>query len=221
MNETQLENLCLDWFTENGWEVLYGVDITAESDNPLRQNYKQVLLESHVQAAFEQLNPHLPASCFEQVFAKLSKPESLDLISNNQAFHRMLIDGVPVTYKKEDEWINDHAFLIDFNQVANNRFVAINQFTILGTKQPRRPDVICFINGLPLAVIELKSPTDEQCDIWDAFNQIQTYKEEISDVFVFNEAIVVSDGVTARVGSLTANQERFLPWRTIKNENDI
>ena len=220
MNETQLEHLCLDWFAENGWEVVHGVDIAPDSNNPLRKDYKQVLIEAHLQTAFEQLNPHLPTSCFEQVWQKLSKPESLDLVTNNRAFHRMLLEGVPVSYKKDDEWVNDQAFLLDFNQVVNNRFVAINQFTILGTKQPRRPDIICFINGIPFAVLELKSPTDENADIWNAFNQLQTYKEEISDLFVFNEALVVSDGVTARVGSLTANQERFLPWRTIKNEDD-
>ncbi|WP_404228482.1 type I restriction endonuclease subunit R [Acinetobacter venetianus] len=220
MNETQLENLCLDWFSENGWEVVHGVDIAPDSSNPLRKDYKQILIEADLQTAFERLNPHLPVSCFEQVLQKLSKPESLDLITNNRAFHHMLLEGVPVSYKKEDDWVNDHAFLVDFNHVYQNRFVAINQFTIQGTKQPRRPDIICFINGIPFAVLELKSPTDENADIWDAFNQLQTYKEEISDLFVFNEALVVSDGVTARVGSLTANQERFLPWRTIKNEDD-
>ncbi|MGL3039216.1 type I restriction endonuclease subunit R [Acinetobacter baumannii] len=220
MNETQLENLCLDWFAENGWEVVHGVDIAPDSSNPLRKDYKQVLIEADLQTAFERLNPHLPVSCFEQVLQKLSKPESLDLITNNRAFHQMLLDGVPVSYKKEDDWINDHAFLVDFNHVQQNRFVAINQFTIQGTKQPRRPDIICFINGIPFAVLELKSPTDENADSWDAFNQLQTYKEEVSDLFVFNEALVVSDGITARVGSLTASQERFLPWRTIKNEDD-
>lgn len=220
MNETQLENLCLDWFAENGWEVVHGIDIAPDSCNPLRKDYKQIVLEADVQAAFERLNPHLPVSCFEQVLLKLSKPESLDLVTNNRAFHRMLLEGVPVTYKKQDDWVHDHAFLVDFNHVHQNRFVAVNQFTILGTKQPRRPDIICFINGIPFTVLELKSPTDENADIWDAFNQLQTYKEEISDLFVFNEALVVSDGVTARVGSLTANQERFLPWRTIKHEDD-
>ena len=220
MNEIQLENLCLDWFAENGWEVVHGIDIAPDGSNPLRKDYKQILLEADVQAAFERLNPHLPVSCFEQVLLKLSKPESLDLVTNNRAFHRMLLEGVPVTYKKQDDWVHDHAFLVDFNHVHQNRFVAINQFTILGTKQPRRPDIICFINGIPFAVLELKSPTDENADIWDAFNQLQTYKEEISDLFIFNEALVVSDGVTARVGSLTANQERFLPWRTIKHEDD-
>ena len=220
MNETQLENLCLDWFLDNGWEVVHGVDIAPDSSNPLRKDYKQVLIESDLQTAFERLNPHLPVSCFEQVLQKLSKPESLDLITNNRAFHHMLLEGVPVSYKKEDDWVNDHAFLVDFNHIYQNRFVAINQFTIQGTKQPRRPDIICFINGIPFAVLELKSPTDENADIWDAFNQLQTYKEEVSDLFVFNEALVVSDGITARVGSLTASQERFLPWRTIKNEDD-
>ena len=220
MNETQLENLCLDWFAENGWEVVHGVDIAPDSSNPLRKDYKQVLIEADLQTAFERLNPHLPVGCFEQVLQKLTKPESLDLITNNRAFHHMLLEGVPVSYKKEDDWVNDHAFLVDFNHIYQNRFVAINQFTIQGTKQPRRPDIICFINGIPFAVLELKSPTDENADIWDAFNQLQTYKEEISDLFVFNEALVVSDGITARVGSLTASQERFLPWRTIKNEDD-
>lgn len=220
MNETQLENLCLDWFAENGWEVVHGIDIAPDSSNPLRNDYKQIVLEADVQAAFERLNPHLPASCFDQVLLKLSKPESLDLVTNNRAFHRMLLEGVPVTYKKQDDWVHDHAFLVDFNHVHQNRFVAVNQFTILGIKQPRRPDIICFINGIPFAVLELKSPTDENADIWDAFNQLQTYKEEVSDLFIFNEALVVSDGVTARIGSLTANQERFLPWRTIKNEDD-
>ncbi|MDH1914489.1 type I restriction endonuclease subunit R [Acinetobacter junii] len=220
MNETQLENLCLDWFLENGWEVVHGIDVAPDSSNPLRKDYKQILIEADLQTAFERLNPHLPVSCFEQVLQKLSKPESLDLITNNRAFHHMLLEGVPVSYKKEDDWVNDHAFLVDFNHIYQNRFVAINQFTIQGTKQPRRPDIICFINGIPFAVLELKSPTDENADIWDAFNQLQTYKEEISDLFVFNEALVVSDGITARVGSLTASQERFLPWRTIKNEND-
>lgn len=220
INENTLELNCLAWFEQCGWTILESSELSPEKNNPLRKDYKQVLIEADLQTAFERLNPHLPMSCFEQVLQKLSKPESLDLITNNRAFHHMLLEGVPVSYKKEDDWVNDHAFLVDFNHVYQNRFVAINQFTIQGTKQPRRPDIICFINGIPFAVLELKSPTDENADIWDAFNQLQTYKEEISDLFVFNEALVVSDGITARVGSLTASQERFLPWRTIKNESD-
>lgn len=151
---------------------------------------------------------------------KLTKPESLDLLTNNRAFHRLLLEGVPVEYKRDDRLINDHAFLLDFERVENNLFTVVNQFTLAGSKQLRRPDLVCFINGIPLAVIELKSPGDENTDIWNAFNQLQTYKDEIADLFVFNEALVVSDGYIARVGSLTADQERFLPWRTIKHEDD-
>lgn len=225
MNEEQLENLCLDWFREGGWDVFNGPDIAPDSNNPLRNDYAQVVLDGQLRAAFKTINKHLPAAqiehCFEQCKAIVLKPESLDLITNNRAFHRLLLEGVPVEYKKADgEPVADHAFIIDFDNLNNNTFSVVNQLTITGTKQPRRPDIICFINGLPIAVLELKSPSDENVDIWDAFNQLQTYKDEISDLFIFNEALVVSDGYTARVGSLTANQERFMPWLTIKNEDD-
>jgi type I restriction enzyme R subunit len=213
MNEEELENLCLDWFREGGWDVLSGTD-------PQRDDYAQVILKHDLEVAFTHINPHLPHECFEQVLSKLTQAESLDLITNNRAFHRLLLEGVPVEYKQNDEAHNDHAFLIDFDQLTNNRFVIINQFTISGTKQSRCPDVVCFINGLPLAVLELKNPSNENTDIWDAFNQLQTYKDKISDLFIFNEALVISDGYTARVGSLTANKERFMPWRTIKHEDD-
>ena len=225
MNEDQLENLCLDWFREGGWDVLHGPDIAPDSATPMRSDYAQVVLDAHLFDAFKQINKHIPTdqidSCYEQLKAIVLKPESLDLITNNRAFHRLLLEGVPVEFKKDNgEPVLDHAFLIDFENLANNHFAAVNQFTISGTKQPRRPDVICFINGLPIAVLELKSPSDENADIWDAFNQLQTYKDEVSDLFIFNEALVVSDGYTARIGSLTANQERFMPWRTIKHEDD-
>ncbi|WP_419616614.1 type I restriction endonuclease subunit R, partial [Thiolapillus sp.] len=207
-------------FREGGWDVVYGPDIAPDGADPQRDDYAQVILKHDLELAFTHINPQLPHECFEQVVSKLSQAESLDLITNNRAFHRLLLEGVPVEFKQDEEIHNDHAFLVDFEQLTNNRFVAINQFTVSGTKQPRRPDVICFINGLPFAVLELKSPSDENTDIWDAFNQLQTYKDEIGDLFIFNEALVVSDGYTARVGSLTANQERFMPWRTIKHEDD-
>ncbi len=225
MNEAQLENLCLDWFRESGWDVLHGPDIAPGSATPMRSDCAQVVLDGHLLDAFKRINKHIPAnqidSCYEQLKAIALKPESLDLITNNRAFHRLLLEGVPVEFKQDDgESVSDHAFLIDFENLANNEFAVVNQFSIFGTKQLRRPDVICFINGLPIAILELKNPSDENADIWDAFNQLQTYKDEVSDLFIFNEALVVSDGYTARVGSLTANQERFMPWRTIKHEND-
>ena len=220
MTEDQLEQQCLEWFAEGGWEIVHGADIAPDGLAPERSNYRQVVLLADLEAAVRRINPHLPDAVIEQAVAIVSKPESLDTVISNRGFHRLLLDGVPVVYKRDDEVIHDHAFVIDFNDLQANRFRAINQFTIQGSKQLRRPDIICFINGLPLAVLELKSHTAEGVDIWDAFNQIQTYKDEVPDLFAYNEAVVVSDGYNARVGSLTANQERFMPWRTLKHEDD-
>ena len=220
MTEDQLEQECLTWFAEGGWEVAHGPDLAPDGPAPERVDYRQVLLLGDLEAALRRINPHLPETAIEQAVAVVRQPESLDALASNRSFHRWLLDGVKVEYKREDEVVYDRAFLMDFEQVKANRFRVINQFTVQGSKQPRRPDVVCFINGLPLAVLELKSPSSEKADIWDAFNQIQTYKEEIGDLFVYNQALVISDGYTARLGSLTADQERFMPWRTIKHEDD-
>ena len=220
MNEDQLEQHCLEWFRANSWEIEYGPDIAPDSNRPERSYYREVILKRYLQESLEKINPHLPFNAIEQAIALVLKSGSLDLITNNRAFHRLLLEGVPVEYRKDDEIVQNYAFLIDFENIANNRFLAVNQFTIQGTKRSRRLDVVCFINGLPIAVLELKSPDDENADIWDAFNQLQTYKDEISDLFVFNEALVVSDGYNARIGALSANQERFAPWRAVKNEDD-
>lgn len=220
MTEEQLEQQCLAWFAETGWEVHHGPDIAPDGSDPQRSSYHDVFLRGILTDSLRMINRHLPADVFDQVIARVTHAQNPDLVVSNQAFHHLLLEGVPVEYKKGDDVIHDHAFLIDFAHPANNRFMAINQITITGTKQPRRPDVICSINGLPIAIIELKSPSDVNADIWAAFNQLQTYKNEISDLFICNEALVISDGYNARIGSLTADEERYLPWKTINNEDD-
>ncbi len=222
ISEDQLEQICLEWFREDGYEYAFGPDIAHDGEMPERVDYRQVVLTGCLLSAMQKINPHIPIPLvvLEEAVLAVSKPESPVLIHNNRTFHRLLLEGVPVEYSDGEETRNDHAQLIDFNNFRNNQFLVVNQFTIQGTKMNRRPDVVVFINGLPIAVIELKNPSNEQTDIWDAFNQLQTYKDEISDLFVFNEALVVSDGWTARIGSLTADKERFMPWRTIKNEDD-
>ncbi|WP_420094624.1 type I restriction endonuclease subunit R [Geothermobacter hydrogeniphilus] len=234
MSEDQLEQLCLDWFKAGGYEYAYGPDIAYDGDTPERSDYQQVVLLGRLISSLQKINPHISRETLEEAALAISKPESPVLIHNNRAFHKLLLEGVPVEYAQHashphpsplpggegEERVFDHVQLIDFQNVENNQFLVVNQFTVQGTKQLRRPDIVVFINGLPIAVIELKNPADENADVWDAYNQLQTYKDEIADLFVFNEALVVSDGLTARVGSLTANKERFLPWRTIRNEDD-
>lgn len=220
ITEDQLEQLCLDWFRAGGYDCAFGPDIARDGDTPERADYHQVVLTGRLLAALQQINPHIPVATLEEATQTVIKPQSPVLIHSNRAFHKMLLEGVPVEYRDGDDTRSDHVQLIDFHDVEKNQFLVVNQFTAQGSRQLRRPDIVVFINGLPIAVIELKNPADINVDVWKAYDQLQTYKDEIPDLFVCNEALVVSDGLTARIGSLTANKERFLPWRTLRDEND-
>jgi type I restriction enzyme R subunit len=220
MTESDLEQLALTWFQDTGWDYRAGPDIAPDSDTPLRSDYRQVLLQGELREALGRLNPQLPVTVLDEVAHQLAKPEHPSLVQSNRAFHEALVGGVPVEVEINGERRGDRVVLVDFAAPERNRFLVVNQFTVQGSKQPRRPDLVCFINGLPIAVIELKNLAAEQVGVKDAFLQLQTYKNEVADLFVYNEALVASDGLQARIGSLTASFERFLPWRTVKNEND-
>jgi type I restriction enzyme R subunit len=220
MVESDLEQLALNWFQDTGWDYRAGPDIAPDSDSPQRTDYRQVLLQGELREALARLNPQIPAAVLDDVAHQLGKTDHPSLIQSNRAFHEALVGGVPVEVEIDGERRGDRVVLVDFDTPERNRFLVVNQFTVQGSKQPRRPDLVCFINGLPIAVIELKNLAAEQVGIKDAFHQLQTYKDELADLFVTNEALVASDGLQARVGSLTASFERFLPWRTVKNEND-
>ncbi|MDV7106252.1 type I restriction endonuclease subunit R [Vibrio sp. TH_r3] len=224
ITEDQLEQECIRWFTEQGYLYKNGYDIAPDGDSPERDDYHQVVLKQRLLNQLAIINPELPIEALNDVVNTISLPDTPILIKNNRTFHKFVIEGVPVEYTVvedgESKTKHTHAQLMDFANPDNNEFLVVNQFTITGIKGNRRPDVIVFINGLPISVIELKNPADEHTDIWNAFNQLQTYKDEISDLFIFNEALIVSDGWTARVGSLTANKERFLPWKTVTTEDD-
>lgn len=221
INEDQLEQLAIQWFQDTGWSYAHGSDLAPESATPERSDFREVVLKDRQASAIARLNPNLPPTAVEEVVQLATKLPEPSLARNNRAFHRLLMGGVPIDFANaEGEADNDQARLIDFQNPANNDLLVVNQFTITGTKQPRRPDLVVFINGLPIAVVELKNPADENADIWKAYDQLQTYKNEIGDLFIFNEALVISDGTNARIGSLTATQEWFMPWRTIANEDD-
>lgn len=220
ITEDQLEQLCIDWFKETGYQYANGYDIAPDGATPERADYRQILLTERLLSQLKVINPQLPEEALEYAVSVVSQPETPTLSKNNKLFHQYLLEGVKVEYKENGEDKVDYVRLIDFSSVANNQFLIVNQFTITGTKGNRRPDVLVFINGIPVAVIELKNPATENATIDSAFNQLLTYKEQIPDLFTFNEALVISDGFAARVGSLTANKERFLPWRTVKDEDD-
>ncbi len=220
ITEQELENYGISWFQELGWQHAQGSSIAPDGENPARTDYRRPVLHERLLAALSRINFHIPVAALEQATHELLTVSEPLLIARNRRMHRLLLSGIPVEFSVGDEKRTDLVNLIDFAEPRNNDFLLVSQFTVTGTKQPRRPDLVTFVNGLPLAVIELKNPANEQTDIWDAFNQIQTYKEEISDLFNTNVAVVVSDGFTARLGSLTANQERMQPWRAIANEDD-
>ncbi len=220
IHESDIETATLEWLTDLGYTVRHGPDIAPDTSNAERSTYKEVILTRRLQDAVAHLNPTIPTDAQEEAIRKVLNPDSPALVQNNSAFHQMLVDGIEVEYRQTDGTVRgDRVQLIDFQTPENNDWLAVNQFTLV-EKSEKRPDIILFINGLPLAVIELKNPTDEKATIASAFRQIQTYKKEIPSLFTYNETIVISDGLEARIGSLTADKEWFLPWRTIEGEEE-
>ncbi|UCO96399.1 type I restriction endonuclease subunit R [Metapseudomonas lalkuanensis] len=218
MTEDQLEQETLGWLNELGYTHLYGPDIAHDGDNPERESYRDVLLTMRLRAAIARLNPHVPLAAREDALRQVLELGVPVQLSANRLFHRLLVSGVPVQYQKDGETRGDFVRLIDWADVRANEWLAINQFSIQGPKHTRRPDIILFVNGLPLVLLELKNPADVNADLVKAFDQIQTYKEQIPDVFHYNEILVISDGSEARMGSLSADIERFARWRTIDGE---
>lgn len=217
ITETHLEKLALDWFIEQGYEYRFGPDIAYDGNAPERRDHSQVILYARLLKALKKINPDIQIKKLEEVVNSIGKVEHLSLIANNRSVHQKLVDGVDIEIEIGGEKRGDSVKLIDLKNPLNNEFLVVNQFTLKGTKKLQKPDIVIFINGLPLAVIELKMPTEDNEDIWSSFNQLQMFKLEIPDLFLFNEALVVSNGIRARIGSLTANSEEFMPWRTVED----
>jgi len=215
MTEDQLEQEALGWLSDVGYTLLSGYDIAVDGSTPERADYKNTLLPFRLREAINRLNPSIPANAREDALRQVQDLGIPSLLSANRHFHKLLVNGVPVQYQKDGETRGDFVRLVDWETPSKNNWVAVNQFTIKGARHTRRPDIILFVNGLPLVLLELKNPADENADIWKAFDQIQTYKEQIPDVFQYNEVLVISDGTEALLGSLSADAERFMAWRTI------
>ena len=219
LTEADVEHAALNWLEGLDWRIAHGPDIAPDTANAERSDYGKVILERRVRDALALFNPGLPATALDDAFRKLTRPEGSTLESRNRAFHRMLVDGVTVEYRADNGAIRGaQARVIDFDDPAGNDWLAVNQFTVVENKHERRPDIVLFVNGLPLGMIELKNPADEDATIWTAWRQLQTYKAELPTLFSMNAMLMVSDGVEARVGTLTGGREWFKPWRTVSGE---
>ncbi len=218
LKESTIERAAIVWFEEVSVDTAKGADISPGGDSPLRESYEDVILEPRLRAALRSINGHLTEDAIEQALRVVTRPPEPTLEQNNRWFHRLLTDGIDVEYRtKQGEMRGDKAWLVDFAHPQRNDLLVVNQFTVKCGNATRRPDLVVFLNGLPIVVIELKDPTDEQADLWKAFRQLQDYKARIPSLFVYNELLVISDGDSTRVGSLTANSDRFSPWRSIED----
>lgn len=218
ITEDAVEQAMLEWLADLGWQTAHGPDISppdAKTPGIERDSYRDVVLRHRLLDAIARLNPNIPAAARDDALRHVLNPNVPGLVNANRQLYRWLVDGVPVEFQKDGETRGDRVRLVDFSDVAANDWLAVNQFSVQGAKQTRRPDVALFVNGLPLVVVELKNPGDEDADIWAAWNQLQTYQQDIPDLFYANALQVISDGTNARMGSLTASRERFMAWRTI------
>ncbi len=217
--ESEVEGAALEWLESLGWKVAHGPDIAPHADGAERADYSEVVLEQRLRDALDRLNPDFAAEALDDACRKITRPEGWTLEARNRAFHRLLVDGVTVEYRTAGGAVRGaQVSVLDFDNPANNDWLAVNQFTVVEGEHERRPDIVLFVNGLPLGLIELKNPADEKATVWTAWNQIQTYKAELTDLFAFNAVLVASDGLKARMGTLTAGREWFKPWRTITGE---
>jgi type I restriction enzyme R subunit len=217
--ESTVEDAALTWFHELGYAIVHGPEIAPGELFAERQTHGDIVLVKRLREALTRINPHIPQDATEEAVRRVLHPETASLTENNRRFHQMLVEGVTVSYQRDGETAYDQVNLLDFNQPANNDWAAINQFTIIENRSNRRPDILVFINGLPLGIIELKNIGDENATIKGAFNQLQTYKKDVSSLFPYNEVMVVSDGIHAKAGTLTADWERFAPWRTVDGKD--
>ena len=219
ISESDVEDTALAWLESLDWRIAHGPDIAQDAPTAERTEYGEVVLQDRLRSALAQLNPDLPEETLDDARRRLTRPADATLEVGNREVQRMLVAGVTVEYVDTDGRVRGaQVRVLDVEEPGANDWLAVNQFTVVENRHERRPDIVLFVNGLPLAVIELKNPADENATIWSAFRQLQTYKAEIPSLFAFNAALIVSDGLDARIGILTAGREWFKPWRTISGE---
>ena len=200
------------------YDYVFGPEISCDGEYPERKDYKEVILKQRVKDALYKNNKDLPPEALEEAFRKIITFNSPMLEENNRSFHNLLVEGIEVSFKEKDHIRTKRAYIVDFENPRRNDFLVANQFTVI-EEEERRPDLVIFVNGIPLVVIELKSASDENVGIENAYNQIQTYKKDIPSLFNYNAFCIITDGINAKAGTITSNEERFMNWRTIDGIN--
>ena len=218
--ESAIENFAITLLEKQGYQYIYGPNIAPDGDTPERSSFEDIILTERLKTAVSRINPTIPMDVQEDAIKQITRLNSTDLITNNETFHRMLTEGINVTYQKDGNSRGDLVWLIDFNNPENNDFVVLNQYTIIENHVNKRPDIILFVNGLPLVVIELKNPADEKTTIKTAFNQLQTYKQAIPSLFAYNGFVIISDGLEAKAGTISAGYSRFMAWKTVDGKEE-
>jgi type I restriction enzyme R subunit len=217
--ESDIEQMAIELLQAKRWEYLYGPDIAPDGETPMRTAFDEVVLREKLERTVVRLNPSVKEEVRNEAIKTVLRIASPDTLANNEEFHRLLTEGVPVSVYQDGMERGERVWLIDFEDPWNNEFTVVNQFTIIENGHNRRPDVLLFVNGLPLVVIELKNAADENATIESAYRQIETYKQQIPSLFTYNELIIISDGLEARAGSLSAGFSRFTAWKSEDGEN--
>ena len=219
--ENDLEQAVLEWFQDLGYQTQYGPDISPGGSFSERESFGDVVLYDRLYSALKRINKQYSNDTISELVKKITRQQSLSIIQNNVAFQKLLTDGIDVEVKQKDGSIKtEKAYIFDAKDIENNEFLAINQYTVIENGKERRPDIVAFLNGIPVVVIELKNATNEEVDIVDGFNQLQTYKRDIPSLFYYNAFMITSDGINAKVGTITSDLDRFMFWRTIDGEKE-
>ena len=220
ITENTIEEFSIELLERLSYQYIYAPDIAHDGEKPERASYEEVLLTERLQNAIRRINPKVPADSQEEAFKEIQRINSPELLANNESFHRMMTEGINVSYQKDGHDRGDLVWLIDFKNPENNEFIVANQFTVIENGNNKRPDVILFVNGIPLVVIELKNPADENATVKSAFRQLQTYKQIIPSLFTYNGFMIVSDGLEAKAGTLSSGFTRFMTWKSADGKEE-
>ena len=220
LTESAIEAFAIQLFERLGYTAIYAPDIAPDGDHPERARYDEVLLTGRLEKALQRINPGITATVLQTTLKEIERIHSPELLTNNGTFHRLLTEGVKVSYQQDGNKRGDIVWLIDFDHPENNEFVVANQFTVIENNQKKRPDIVVFINGLPVVVIELKNAADENATMQSAYRQIGTYQQTIPGLFTYNAILVISDGLEAKAGSLSAGLSRFMTWKSADGKTE-